>query len=98
MSAQLDRWLRSMELRSQHRDAIAAWERTQPRENLPPCMHCGTTRVPRDWGRVVPSPDGNALLKLDPICATCDRDLLAVGLLGPGILYAHERKDIVCAP
>lgn len=89
-----DGFLAAQETRSLRDRAIAEWERTQPVRNLPPCMCCGTTTVKREWAKVLPTPDGMGVVKLDPICDACDAELLRVGMLSTPILYERERRDL----
>ena len=89
-----DAWLDQVCRHSQRDHAIADWERRQPVRNLPPCFVCGTTTVKREWGKVMPSLDGSAILKSDPICDGCNAELLRVGLLTTPMLYERERRDL----
>jgi hypothetical protein len=85
-----------LETRSQRDRAIADWERAQPARNLPPCYVCGTTAVRREWGKVMPSADGSAILKSDPICDHCNDEQLRLGMLSTPLLLPRERRDL-CA-
>jgi hypothetical protein len=88
--------LAELEARSHRDHAIAEWERSQPVRNLPPCYVCGTTSEKREWGKVMPSLDGTAILKSDPICDRCNDEQLRLGLLSTPLLLTRERRD-VCA-
>jgi hypothetical protein len=92
--SRIDRMFAELESRSQRDHAVAEWERRQPVRNLPPCFLCGTTTVKREWGKVMPSLDGTAVLKSDPICDTCNAELLAIGLLAAPVVMMHERRDV----
>jgi hypothetical protein len=85
-----------LESRSHRDQAIADWERRQPVRNMPPCYVCGTETVRRYWGKIMPSLDGQATLKSDPICDSCNDEQLRLGLLSTPVLLPRERRD-VCA-